>query len=126
MTITSNEVTPRMPDVDQYPGSTDMAWAERAYHYQERKRSRERRRAPRASRRRLRILVAALTIVVMVGLVVAMRYVGSSPSSVAYQPTTAQTATGPHSASTLSPLTFTPPPLRPAPFVPLTIHTPTR
>jgi hypothetical protein len=128
VTMTSHEVSPRVdqPDVDQYPGSSDMAWAERAYHYQERKRPRERRRAPRASRRRVRMLVATLTVVVTVGLVVTMRYVGSPPPSVFHEPTTAQTATEPQSATTLSPLTLLPPPLRPVPFVPSTISTPTR
>ena len=35
MTITSNQVFPRLdkPDLDQRPGSSDVTWAERAYHH---------------------------------------------------------------------------------------------
>jgi hypothetical protein len=67
VTITSHQVSPSVdkPDVDQRPGSSDITWAERAYHHQRREPTNERRRVPRTRRRRLRILVATLAIVIL-------------------------------------------------------------
>jgi hypothetical protein len=129
MTMTSNQASAPIdtPDLDQRPGSSDIAWAERAYLHQEREQASERRRVPRAPKRRLRMLVAALVIVVgMAGLVVAMRYVGSSPSPIVTQPTSSQTATAPQSTTALSPFTLTSPLRRPFPFLHSTIETQNR
>lgn len=119
MTITSNLASPPLdePDVDQRPGSSGITWAELAYHHPRREPSNERRRVPRASRRGTRILVVALAIfIVMAGLVVAMRYEGSSPSPVVNRPTSSQAAN--HETTARSPFTLTPPLLRPFPSLP--------
>jgi hypothetical protein len=52
VTITSTQVSPPLdrPEVDRRPGSSDLTWAERAYHHQRREPSNERRRVLRASR----------------------------------------------------------------------------
>ena len=62
MTITADQVSLPIdkPDVDQRPGSSDVAWAERAYHHEQREATNERRRAPRVGRRRSRTLLIAL------------------------------------------------------------------
>ncbi len=76
MTITSNQGTPSAEelDVDERQGSSDISWAERAYHHRRREPANERRQVPRARRRRSRIFLSALAIVfLMAGLVVAMR-----------------------------------------------------
>jgi len=129
VTMTSNPLSRPLdkPDVDQRPGSSDITWAERVYRHQWRERSNERRRVPRSSRRRIQILVAALAILlVMAGLVVAMRYEGSSPSPVVYRPTSSQTATATHETTTKSPYTLTRPLLGPFPSLPQIIDTPWR
>jgi hypothetical protein len=129
VTITSNQVSPPVDklNVDQRPGSSDITWAERAYHHQRREWSNERRRVPLVSRRRTRILVATLAIVLMMaGLVVAMRYEGSSPSPVVHRPTSSQTATATHATSVPSPFTLTSSLLRPFPSLPPTIDAPKR
>jgi uncharacterized membrane protein YdfJ with MMPL/SSD domain len=129
MTITSNQISPQLdkPDADQRPGSSDITWAERAYLQQRRERANERRTVPRASRRRWRILVAALGIIlVAAGLVVAMRYEGSSASSVVPRPTTSQTATATQPVTGQLPVTLTPPQLRPFPSLSPTIDAPNR
>jgi hypothetical protein len=118
MTLTSNQVSPIVdkPGVDQRPGTSDIAWAERAYRHQRKEPANERPKVPRSRRRRLRILVATITIVVlMVGLVVAIRYAGSSPVPVTHQPTSSQTVTGPQPTTVTSPFTLTPPLVRPFP-----------
>jgi hypothetical protein len=110
------------PDVDQRPGSSDVTWAESAYDHQESERSDESHRLPRASRPRLRILIATLAIVIlMAGLVVAMRSQSPSPSPVVTQPTSSQTAAA-HQATAVSPLRLSPAPvisplLSPAPVI---------
>jgi hypothetical protein len=125
MTLTSNPVSPMLdkPDVDQRPGTSDIAWAEHAYQ-QRREPAHEHPKVPRVLRRRLRPLVAALTIVVLiVGLVVAVRYVGSSPAPVVHRPTSSNTGASPQSTF-LPPFTLTPPVLRPFPSLPPTIDMP--
>jgi hypothetical protein len=117
VTITSNHVFPPLekPDVDQRRGSSDIAWAERAYHHQPGELPDERRRVPATTRGRpLRILVTTLAIVaVIVGLVVAIRLVGSSPSPVAHRTLPGTSAPAP--TTDLSPFTLTPQLLRPFP-----------
>ena len=125
MTMTSSHESPAIdkPGVDQRPGSSDVAWAERAYHHHERELSDERRRVPGASRRRLRILIATLaTVILMAGLVVAMRSQGASPSPVVTQPTSSQTATARQPTTVRSPFRLSPAPvispfLSPAPMI---------
>ena len=129
MTLTSNQVSPIVdkPDIDQRPGTSDIAWAERAYHHQRREPANEHPKVPLALRRRLRRLVAAFIVVLlMVGLVVAMRSQGSSQSPVLHRPTSSQTAAAPQSRTALSPFTLTPPVLRLFPSLPPTIDTPRR
>ncbi len=129
MTITSNQVSPAIdkPDVDQRPGSSDISWAERAYHDRRREPANERRKVPCARRRRLRILVTALAIIlVMAGLVVTMRYEGSSPLPVVDRPTSSQTATATQATTARSPFTLMPTLLRPFSSLPQTIDTPKR
>jgi hypothetical protein len=48
MTLTSNQVSPIVdkPDIDQRPGTSDIAWAERAYHHQRREPANELRCPP--------------------------------------------------------------------------------
>lgn len=119
MTITSNHESPLLeePDVDQRPGSSGVTWAELAYNHQRRAPSNERPRVARGSRRRTRILVVALAIfLVIAGLVVAMRYEGSSPSPVVNRPPSSQTAN--HETTARLPFTLTPPLLRPFPSLP--------
>jgi hypothetical protein len=126
VTITSNQVSPPLdnPDADQRPGSSDIEWAERAYHHQEREPSKERRRV-RRSRRRLRNLIAALAIVFLTaGLVVVMRYEGSPPPVLS--PTSSHVATTPHASIAPSPLTLTPPLLGPLATLPQVSLTPKR
>jgi hypothetical protein len=128
VTMTSNQVSPAVdkPDVDQRPGSSDIAWAERAYHHQEREHAGGRRRVLRPSRRRSRLLTAMFaTVLLMAGLVVAMRYVGSAPSPV-QRPTSSQAVHAASSATSPSPFTLVPSLERPFPPLPLTINTPAR
>ena len=113
MTITSDQVSIDQPDVDQRPGSSDIAWAERAYHHQRREPTNEHRRAPRGRRRRLRILVATFAVVLMAGLIVMMRYGGTSVSPVIHQPISSQPATTLQATAAVSPFTVTPPSIRP-------------
>jgi hypothetical protein len=119
MTITSNQVEAPLldnPDVDQRPGSSDAAWAERAYRHQQRKPMNERRRAFRPLGRRWRILVATLAIVLlMAGLVVAMRSQDAAPSPVVPYSTSSQSATSQQPTTATSPFPLTPPLLRPIP-----------
>ena len=128
MTIASHQISPFLEetDVDQRPGSSDITWAQRAYRHQRSEPANERRRVPRAGRRRLRIRVALLAVVsLMAGLVVAIRYEGSSPSSVAHRPTSSQTAT--ITQPVAGQLHFTPTPLlRPFPSLLPPIDTPKR
>ena len=111
MTITSHQVSPAVEgaDIDRRPGSSDITWAERAYHHQRSEPANERRRVPRAGRRRLRVRVALLAVVfLMAGLVVAMRYEGSSASSVVHRPTSSQTTRATQSVAGQLHLTLTP------------------
>jgi hypothetical protein len=127
MTITSNPASPLIEelDVDQRPGSSDVAWAERAYHHQRQEAPGERRRTGRVLRRRLRVVIATLALVIlMIGLVVTMRYSGSSPSPVTHRSTSSQTVTAPRSTTAGSPFTLTTPLLRPFPSLPPTIDIP--
>jgi hypothetical protein len=116
MTITSDHVVIESTDVDTRPGSSDVTWAERAYHHEVRETentaSRKRRGLPRPLQRHLsRRLLATLTVVlVVIGLVVAMRLSGSSPSPVAHKPTTSQIATVRSEATAWSPFALTPRP----------------
>ena len=129
MTITSNQVSPSVdqPDVDRRPGSSDITWAEEAYHHQRREPANTRRGVPRVRQRRRRILVGALAIVfLMAGLVVAMRFEGSSPSPVVHRPTSSQTATAPSPVTGQLRFTQTPQFLRPFLSLPPTIDTPKR
>ena len=129
MTITSNQTSPPLdkPDVDQRPGSSDITWAERAYHHQRRERTDERRKVPRSSMRVWRIPVVALGIILVIaGLVVAMRYEGSSASSVVQRPTASQTATATQPVTGQQPFTLTPPLLRSFPSLSPTIDAPNR
>jgi hypothetical protein len=129
VTITSHQVSPSVdkPDVDRRAGSSDITWAERAYLHQRREPTGGRRRLPRTRRRRLRILVATLAIVILMGgLVVAMRYESSSPSPVVHRPTSAQTATAPQPVTGQLHITLTPSLLRPFPSLSPTIDTPKR
>jgi hypothetical protein len=126
MTLTTHRVSPIVdkPGVDQRPGTSDIAWAERAYHHQRKEPSNQRRKGPRSPRHRLRILAGTITIVaLMVGLVVAMRYTGSSPAPVTHQPTSSQTVTGLQPTTVTSPFTLTPPLVRPFPTLTPTIDT---
>jgi hypothetical protein len=128
VTITSFHVSPSVEetDVDQRPGSSDITWAERAYHHQRREPANERRRVPRSGRRRWQIRVALLAVVfLMAGLVVAMRYEGSSPSSAVHRPTSSQTTRARQPVA--GPLHFTLTPLlRPFPSLLPPIDTPKR
>ena len=129
VTITSNQVSPVVdkPDVEQRPGSSDIAWAERAYHHRRKEPANEHRRASRARPPRLRIVVATLAVIcLMAGLIVATRFVGSSPSPVVQRSTSSQTAAAPQSTTSRSSFTLTPPPLSPFPSLSPTIDTPTR
>lgn len=129
MTITSNQLSfaTDTADVDRRPGSSDIAWAEHAYRSQRMEPSNERRRMPGARGRRLRILVVTLAgVLLMAGLVVAMRYEGSSPAFVVQRPTSTQVATAPQQSTARSFLPFTPPLLRPFPSLPPTFNTPNR
>lgn len=128
MTITGNHVSPAIeePDLDHGPGSSDVTWAERAYHQQRREPGNERRTVPRARRRRLRLrtLVAVLAVVLLTaGLVVAMRYEGSSPSPVVHGPASSQTATAPQPVTGQLHFTLTPPLLHLSPSLSPAIDT---
>jgi hypothetical protein len=111
MTITADQVSLplNMPGIDKRPGSSDVAWAERAYHHEPREGSNERRSVPRAGRRRLRTLVVALAVLFLTaGLVVVMRYQGSAPAPVSHRPASSQTVTAPRSPFTLTPTFLNP------------------
>jgi hypothetical protein len=64
VTITSDQISPPIdkPDVDQRPGSSDVGWAERAFHREHKDSAKEPSRVPRARGGRLRILVTTLAI----------------------------------------------------------------
>ena len=129
MTITADQVFLPLdnPDVDQRPGSSDVAWAERAYHHEQREATNERRRASRAGRRRSRTLLMALAALFLTtGLVFVMRYQGSAPASVTHPATSSQTVIAPPTTIARSPFTLTPPMI--SPFLPLssTINAPMR
>ena len=129
MTITSNQAAPSVEelDVDERPGSSDITWAERAYHHQRREQANERRQVPLARRRRWRIFLSALAIAfLLAGMVVAMRYEGSSPSPVVHQPTSSQTATTTQPVTGQQHFTLTPPLLPRFPSLLPTIDTPKR
>jgi len=71
--------------------------------------------------------VASLAIVfMMTGLVVALRYEGSSPAPVVRQPTSSQTATAPQRATGQLHFTLTPSLPRLFPPLPSTVDTPKR
>lgn len=123
MTITSQQVslTIDQPDVDQRPGSSDIAWAERAYHHHRIEPVNRRRRLPRAGRRRrMRLLVATL-ILLMSGLIVTMRYEGSPAATVPELQTTWPAATAPQPTADSWAFTLSPPLLRPFPSLSPTV-----
>jgi hypothetical protein len=128
MTVTSDQMTtPPLDKTDQRPGSSDVAWAERAYHHQQREPRHERRSTFRQLGRRWRVLVATLAIVLLTaGLVVAMRVQGAAPSPVVHSPTSSQTTTAPGATTAGSPFGQTPTLLRPFPPLFPTITTPKR
>jgi hypothetical protein len=124
MTVTSDQMTaPALDKTDQRPGSSDVAWAERAYHHQQREPRHER----RSTHRRWRVLVATLAIVLLTaGLVVAMRIQGAAPSPVVHSPTSSQTTTAPGATTAGASFGQTPTLLRPFPSLFPTITTPKR
>ena len=129
MTITADQVSLPLdkPDVDQRPGSSDVAWAERAYHHEHREATNERRRASRAGRRRWRTPRIALAVLFLTtGLVLVMRYQGSAPASVTHPATSSQTVIDPPTTIARSPFTLTAPMI--SPLLPLssTINAPRR
>jgi hypothetical protein len=113
-------------DDDRRPGSSDITWAERAYRHEQKQPANVRRRGPWTSRRQLRLLVAALVVLVMVGFVVVMRYQGSAPAAVVHRPISSQTVTAPRATIARSPFTLTPPMDSPFPSLSPTIQTPKR
>ena len=126
MTITEHQVFPSVdePGIDQRPGSTDITWTDGAYHHQRRQPANERRRTRRALRRRTRILGATLAIVLLVtGLVVAMRFEGSSAPLVVHRPTSSQTATATRPVTGQLHFSLAPTLLRPFPSLFPTIDT---
>jgi hypothetical protein len=128
MTITTDHVSlpVKRTDDDRRAGSSDVTWAERAYKHEQRQPANERRRGPRTSRRQLRMIVAALVVLVVVGLVVVMRSQGSAPAPVVHRPTSSQTVTAPRATIARSPFTLTPPMNSPFPSLSPTIQTPKR
>jgi hypothetical protein len=129
MTITSNPVAPRVDvyDNDQRPGSSDVAWAERAYRREEKRQANDRRTVlPRLSRRRLRVLLAIFVLVLaMTGLVLVMRYSGAASSPATTHPTSSLTVTVPQptvGGRSLSPTPF----IRTVPSLPPTFIIPRR
>jgi hypothetical protein len=129
MTITSNPIVPRIDeyDDDQRPGSSDVAWAERAYRREDKEPANERRRVPRSFRRRLRVLLAIFILVLaMSGLVLVMRYSGAASSPVTNHPTSSQPVTVPHPTAGTTSLSSTAPLLRVFPSLPPTFITPRR
>jgi len=126
VTITEHQVSPSVdePDVDQRPGSSDITWADRAYQHQQKEPASDRRRMRRALRRRTRILGATLAIVLLVtGLVVAMRFEGSSAPLVVHRPTSSQTATATRPVTGQLHFSLAPTLLRPFPSLFPTIDT---
>jgi hypothetical protein len=127
MTITSNQVRPTVNTSghDQRPGSSDVAWAESAYHHERRVPVKNERRASRLVRRRLRILVTALAALAIAGVIVTMRYEGAASSPVVHPSSSSQTVTILQPTDRWS--TFAPPALlRMLPTLPQTIITPRR
>jgi hypothetical protein len=124
MTITSNHVfSPTTTSTDeQRPGSSDVAWAERAYRHERRVPVKNRRRISRLLRRRLRILVTALAALAIAGVIITMRYEGAVPSPVVHPSSASQAVTILQPADGWS--IFTPSPLlRAWPTLPQTIIT---
>jgi hypothetical protein len=109
MTVTADHVSLPLdtPDVDQRLGSTDVTWAERAYHNEARESANGRRQVPRSHRPGMRILAAVAIVCLMVALVLAMRLQVSSPSPVTHRPTSSQTVTAPRTTILGSPFTRT-------------------
>jgi hypothetical protein len=128
MTITADHVSVpiKKTDDDRGPGSSDVAWAERAYKHEQRQPANERRRGPRTSRRQLRMLVAALVVLLMVGLIVVMRFLGSAATTVVHRPISSQTVTAPRATIAPSPFTLTPPMDNPFPSLSPMVQTPKR
>jgi hypothetical protein len=127
MTITSNQVFPRL-DIsgdEQSPGSSDVAWAERAYRDERRADVKERRGMSRLLRRRLRILLTALAALAIAGVIITMRYEGSASLPVAHPSGSSQAVTVLQPAAGWS-ILAPPPLLRTLPTLPQTIITPRR
>jgi len=129
MTITSNHVAAPVEEseVDRRPGSSDVEWAERAYHQRQREPVNQRRTWPRMRKHGLSRVIATFAVVLgLAGLVVAMRYEGSSSSPVVQQPAPSQPVTATPGASAPSPFTAKPPLLGPFSSLFPTLDPPTR
>jgi hypothetical protein len=125
MTITSNQVVPPIDITggEQRPGLSDVAWAERAYHQDWSNPATEQREKSRRTPWRLGVLVTTLAVVLaMAGLVLTMRYEGSSSPTVVHPSHSSQTVTDPQPAA--GPSLFTPPLVGTLPTLPQTVITP--
>jgi len=117
------------PDIDQRPGTSDIKWAERAYHYEpsaEAATHLSLRRVAGRVHNRLRALIVALVVVLlMVGLGLGIG-LGSSSAPTVRRPAPTQTVTAAKSPGTGLHMTLGSPLLRPFPSLLPTLVTPKR